>query len=65
MAKNNSNKNVRGNRSNLIIDKCYDLEKQEWIFKELDLREPIIRYIPEYIVLKMVDDVCKKITING
>jgi hypothetical protein len=44
------NKTVRGNRSNLVITECYDTETKEWCTIELDLRDPITRYIPEYFM---------------
>lgn len=42
-------KNIRGNKCNLIITNCYDIENKEWSMVELDMREPIDRYIPEYM----------------
>jgi len=43
-------KNVRGVRSNFISMPCLDIETGEMVFKTLDMREPIDRYIPEYIL---------------
>ena len=39
-------KSIRGNRSNLTITECYDTETGQWVWVELDLREPFGRYIP-------------------
>ena len=40
---------VRGLRSNFISCMCYDLETEQMVFVEdLDMRNPIERYIPEW-----------------
>jgi hypothetical protein len=45
------NKNItRGNRNSFVTINCWDFETGEWVIKTLDFREPIERYIPEYIM---------------
>lgn len=39
--------NTRGERSNYIWCNCYELETNHCVFKRIDLREPIDRFIPE------------------
>lgn len=41
---------VRSERSNLITTLCLDLEIDNWIVKTIDLREPLERFIPIWIV---------------
>ena len=49
------NKNIRGNRSNLILTNCYNVETGKIEFVEINLREPINKYIPEYIIDKLCE----------
>jgi len=43
------NKNTRGNRSRIIGCNCYDIVTDTWVFYEIDLGNPIDRYIPEWL----------------
>lgn len=47
--------NVRGIRSNFYTCICLDSETDNWILKEIDMREPIIRYIPEWMVIEYLN----------
>lgn len=47
---NINNNNTRGNRSNFITCMCYDTIDYKSIMKTLDMREPIGRYVPEYLI---------------
>ena len=44
--------NVRGNRSKIIGSQCYDTETDQWVLMELDMTQPIDRYIPEWMYVE-------------
>ena len=46
--------NRRGIRSNFITCMCYDTSDDEFIMKTLDLREPIDRYVPEWLLMRNI-----------
>ena len=46
----------RGNRSNIMTTLCLDLETGETVFKDIDMREPLERYIPMYIVDQIMEE---------
>lgn len=45
-----ASQNVRGVRSNFITMSCYDLQNDEWEVIELDIRKPITRFVPEFLL---------------
>jgi hypothetical protein len=50
----NKNKTIRGVRSNFISCECYDTQDEVWVFVEdLDMRKPLDRYIPVWIMDKI------------
>ncbi|MFV0515802.1 MAG: hypothetical protein ACK5MV_00180 [Aminipila sp.] len=51
---NKLNKIKRSERSNIITTLCLDLKTDKWIFKTLDMRKPLERFIPFWIV----EEVC-------
>ena len=54
------NNNVRGVRGNFISCVCYDTEDEVWCFVEdLDMRKPLDRYIPEWIMDKFRKEKCE------
>lgn len=50
-----SNSNQRGNRSNFVTIMCYDVFNNEWVLKTLNTREPIGRYIPEWMYTELLN----------
>lgn len=47
---------IRSERSNFICCVCLDLETGDWVIVEnLDMRKPLDRYIPEWIVEEVVN----------
>lgn len=49
-----TNANKRGIMSNFITTVCYDTIENEYVWKTLDLREPVGRYIPAYFMSEMM-----------
>lgn len=49
-----SNKSVRGIRSNFITTLCLDLDTGDWIIKTIDMREPLDRFIPIWVVDEII-----------
>ena len=51
---------IRGKRAKIIGAQCYDTETKQWVFMELDMTQPIDRYIPEWMfvewLMKQDDD---------
>ena len=41
-----TNTNMRGIMSNFITTVCFDTVENEYVWKTLDLREPVERYVP-------------------
>ena len=46
--------NRRGIRSNFITCMCYDTIDDEYTMRTLDMREPIDRYIPEWLLMRNI-----------
>ena len=46
--------NRRGIRSNFITCMCYDIIDDEYTMRTLDVREPIDRYVPEWLLMKNI-----------
>ena len=42
--------NRRGIRSNFITTICYDAIENKYVWVTLDMREPLGRFIPEYLM---------------
>ena len=47
------NTNRRSIRSNFITCMCYDTIDDEYTMKTIDMREPIERYIPEWLLMEI------------
>lgn len=46
--------NRRGIRSNFITCMCYDIIDDKYTMRTLDVREPIDRYVPEWLLMKNI-----------
>lgn len=46
--------NNKGNRSNFTTVPCYDTLQNKWVMIMLDMREPIDRFIPEWLFAEWI-----------